>query len=117
MQTQYTYSISETENLVFVGTESSFELYSKAESCTQELIARFSAGKWRYDNLQQRQLFLTLFNQNRMAFYRALKGFLRSMHEKPKMYEFKCVRRKFNIRVSKLRENTWQTMYNIFYNK
>lgn len=113
----FTYSLSDTENLIFLGTSNKFEIFSRAEGSNQDLIARFNAGKWTFDNHQQRQLFLTLFNSNRQGFYKGVTSFLRSLKERPKLYEFTCIRRKINIRITKLRSNLWDRMYNLFYVK
>ena len=113
----FTYSLTDTENLIFCGTVSKFEIFSKPEGGSQDLIARFNAGKWSFDNHQQRQLFLTLFNENRQGFYKGVKSFIRSLKERPKLYEFTCVRRKFNIRVTKMKNNLWEKMYSIFYGR
>lgn len=117
MNHTFTYSLSDTENLIFSGTSSKFDIFSKPEGGSQDLIARFNAGKWSFDNHQQRQLFLTLFDNNRQGFYKGVKSFLRSLKERPKLYEFTCIRRRFNIKVTKLRSTLWDKMYSIFYGR
>jgi len=86
MNQTFTYAISETENLIFSGLENKFELYSKAEGSSRELIARFEAGKWSFENSQQKKLFLALFDSNRVKFFKAIKAFQRSLKELPKLY-------------------------------
>lgn len=113
MNYTFTYSLTETENLIFTGSASNFQIYSKAESSSKELIARFITGKWSFDNLQQRQLFMLLFDNNRIEFYKAYKAYMRSFKDKPKLYEFTCIRRKFSIRVTKLKQNIQKKIFGL----
>ena len=115
MENQFVYPIADTENLIFSGTESRFDLSSKAEGGNQELIARFNAGKWSFENDQQRKLFLALFDTNREKFFRAFKSFQHSLKEAPKLYEFTCLRRKISIRVTKLKKDISEKIQDIFY--
>lgn len=117
MNHTYTYAITDTENLIFSGEASKFEIYSKPEGGTQELITRYQAGRWSFDSHQQRQLFLALFHNNRSAFFRGFKAFQRSLKERPKLYEFTCIRRRFKIKITKIKDNLWDRMYNLFYSK
>jgi len=115
MNQTLTYAISETENLIFSGVENKFELYSKAEGSSRELIARFEAGKWSFENEQQKKLFLALFDNNRVKFFKAIKVFQRSLKELPKLYEFTCLRRKISIKVTKLKKDISEKIQDIFY--
>lgn len=113
----FTYSLTDTENLVFNGNASKFDIFSKPEGGNQDLIAHFNGGKWSFDNHQQRQLFLTLFDNNRQGFYKGVKSFFRSLKEKPKLYEFTCVRRRFNIKITKMKNSLWDKIYGTFYGR
>jgi hypothetical protein len=115
MNQTLTYAISETENLIFSGVENKFELYSKAEGSSRELIARFEAGKWSFENEQQKKLFLALFDNNRVKFFKAIKVFQRSLKELPKLYEFTCIRRRISIKITKLKRNFKDKVQDIFY--
>jgi len=115
MNQTFTYAISETENLIFSGLENKFELYSKAEGSSRELIARFEAGKWSFENSQQKKLFLALFDSNRVKFFKAIKAFQRSLKELPKLYEFTCIRRRISIKITKFKRNFRGKMQDIFY--
>ena len=115
MKNQFVYPIADTENLIFSGTKSRFDLFSKAEGGNQELIARFNAGKWSFENYQQRKLFLALFDNNRVKFFKAIKVFQRSLKELPKLYEFTCLRRKISIKVTKLKKDISEKIQDIFY--
>lgn len=115
MQHTFNYPVSETENLIFSGVENKFDLLSKAEGSNLQLIARFEGGKWSFDNDQQRTLFLALFDTNRKGFFKAIKAFQRSLRDKPKLYEFTCIRRKVSIKVTKLKKSFQDRLQDIFY--
>ena len=115
MENQFVYPIADTENIIFSGTESKFDLFSKAEGGNQELIARFDAGKWSFENDQQRKLFLALFDTNRKTFFKAFKSFQRSLKEAPKLYEFTCIRRRISIKITKLKKSISEKVQDIFY--
>lgn len=117
MEHTFIYSLTDTENLIFIGNTSQFDIFSKPEGGIHERIARFNGGKWEFDNHQQRQLFLILFDNNRKGFFRGIKSFRNSLKERPKLYEFTCIRRKFNIRISKIKNSFWEIVYSTFYSK
>lgn len=115
MQNSFSYLITDTENLIFAGVENKFDLFSKAEGSTIQPIARFEGGKWSFENDQQRKLFLALFDSNRKGFFKAIKAFQRSLKDKPKLYEFTCVRRRISIKITKLKRNFRDKLQDIFY--
>jgi len=115
MQHKFSYLITDTENLIFSGVENKFELFSKGEGSNIQLIARFEGGKWNFENDQQRKLFLALFDNNRKGFFKAIKAFQRSLKERPKLYEFTCIRRRVSIKVTKLKRNFRDKLQEIFY--
>lgn len=117
MEHSFTYSITDTENLIFSGESHNFKIHSKPEGGSQELIAYYKGGKWGFDNHQQRKLFLCLFDNNRPGFFKAFKAFQRSFKERPKLYEFTCIRRRFHIKVTRLRAGLWESLYNTFYTR
>lgn len=113
----FTYTLTETERLIFEGTPSDFQLSSRPEAGKQEKIAHYIGGKWKFDNHQERQLFLNLFDNNRKGFFKAFKNYQRSFKDRPKLYEFTCIRRKFHIKVVKLKATMWDRFYSTFYGK
>jgi len=106
----FSYNLSETEYLIFCTQNNTFDLYSTHEGSTNKTkIGTFKAGKWLWEDFQQQQLFWRLYSIYRDNFGKAIRAYNRSLKEKPQMYEFQCVRRKFSIKVTKLKRgwNNW----------
>jgi len=107
----FIYSLSETEYLGFKTQNNSFELYSGYEGGGEPTkIAMFKGGKWFWDSFEQKKLFWHLYNLFADNFGKAIKSYNRSLKEKPSLYEFSCVRRRFSIRVTKLKRN-WENWF------
>jgi hypothetical protein len=112
----FIYNLSQTEYLQFKTQKGYFELYSGYEAGGQpQKLADHRGGKWVFEDFNQRTLFFTLFNLYRNEFFKAFKSYQRSLREKPSLYEFSCVRRKFSIRVTKLKKGWANWFYNVFY--
>ncbi len=112
----FSYNLSDTECLLFNPIPNGFELYSSAEGLSEKKkVAVYKAGEWLFENFSQQSTFWQLFSMYRNSFGKAFKAYHRSLKEKPAMYEFQCVRRRFSIRVTKVKRGWWQWMYNTFY--
>ena len=112
----FIYNLSQTEYLQFKTQNGYFELYSGHEAGGQpHKLANHRGGKWVFEDFNQQRLFFTLFNLYRNEFFKAFKSYQRSLREKPSLYEFSCVRRKFSIRVTKLKRGWANWFYNVFY--
>jgi hypothetical protein len=112
----FIHNLSQTEYLQFKTQKGYFELYSGYEAGGQpQKLADHRGGKWVFGDFNQRTLFFTLFNLYRNEFFKAFKSYQRSLREKPSLYEFSCVRRKFSIRVTKLKRGWSNWFYNVFY--
>jgi len=111
----FTYNLSETEYLAFNQTREGIELFSSAEgSPEKKKIAVFKAGKWIFESYEQRKLFWFLFNLYKVQFGKGFKAFLKSSKEKPSMYEFKCVRRRISIKITRLKRNWDNWFYGLY---
>ena len=107
----FTYSLSETEYLVFKTQHEHFELYSGHEAGGElTKLATFRGGKWIWDSFEQYKMYWKLYSLFTEQFGKAVRAYNRSLKEKPKMYEFSCVRRKFSIRVTKLKRG-WSNWF------
>ena len=113
----FSYSISETECLVFRAELDCFHVFSKHESTQERHIATFKGGKWIFENMQQRQFFFLLFDRYKEGFGKALKAYNRSLKEKPHLYEFRCLRSKITLKISRMKRNVWNSVYNTFYGR
>lgn len=113
----FSYPLAETESLVFRTELTHFDVFSKHESTQERHIGTFKDGKWVFENLQQRQFFFLLFDQHRLNFGKAIKAYNRSLKEKPHLYEFRCIRKKFTLKISRIKRNVWQSVYNTFYGR
>lgn len=113
----FSYPLSETESLVFRTELDQFDVYSKHESTQERHIATFKDGKWFFENLQQRQFFFLMFNQYRTNFGKAVKAYNRSLKEKPHLYEFRCIRSKVSLKISRVKRNMNNWFYNTFYGR
>ena len=117
MTNTFSYSISETECLVFRAELDCFHVFSKHESTQERHIATFKGGKWIFENMQQRQFFFLLFDRYKEGFGKALKAYNRSLKEKPDLYEFRCLRSKITLKISRMKRNVWNSVYNTFYGR
>jgi hypothetical protein len=113
----FSYSISETECLVFRTELDCFHVYSKHESTQESHIATYKGGKWIFENMQQRQFFFLMFERYRVQFSKAVKAYNRSLREKPHLYEFRCLRSKFSLKVSRVKRNMNNWFYDTFYGR
>ena len=113
----FSYPLSETESLVFRTELDCFHVYSKHESTQESHIATYKGGKWEFENPQQRQFFFLMFNNYKEQFGRAVKAYNRSLKEKPHLYEFRCLRSKFSLRVSRVKRNVNNWLYSTFYGR
>ena len=113
----FSYSISETECLVFRTELDCFHVYSKHESTQESHIATYKGGKWIFENMQQRQFFFLMFERYRVQFGKAVKAYNRSLREKPHLYEFRCLRSKFSLKVSRVKRNMNNWFYDTFYGR
>jgi hypothetical protein len=112
----FNYNISQTEYLHFKTQPNCFELYSGHEAGGQpQKLASHKGGKWVFDDFNQKRLFFTLFDLYRNEFFKAFKSYQRSLMEKPALYEFKCVRRRFSIKVTKLKRGWSNWFVDMFY--
>jgi hypothetical protein len=112
----FQYNLSETEYLVFKTHQDHFELFSGHEGGGQVTkIATFKGGKWGWDSFEQQKLFWHLFDLFALQFGKAIKSYNRSLKEKPSLYEFSCVRRRFSLKVTKLKHNWSNWFYDTFY--
>lgn len=117
MNNLFSFSLSETESLVFRTEQSKFLLFSKHETSQETQIASYVSGRWYFDNYQQRKLFFFLFNIYKKEFGKALKAYVRSIQEKPQTYIITCAKRRFDIKVTKAKRNWSNWIYNNFYGK
>jgi hypothetical protein len=113
----FSYPIAETECLVFRTELDCFHMFSKHESTQESHIATYKGGKWIFENMQQRQFFFLLFDQYKAQFGKAVKAYNRSLKEKPHLYEFRCLRSRFSLKISRVKRSLWQSMYNTFYGR
>ena len=111
----FSYNLSESEYLVFQTHLNHFELYSSHEGSTEKSkMATYKGGKWVFESYQQKKLFWFLYGIYKDQFYRAIKAYNRSLKEKPALYEFSCIRRKFNIKITKLRRGCSDWFYGLW---
>jgi len=107
----FTYNLSETEYLTFHTHRDCLEIYSGHDGATiKTKIATYRAGKWEFDDYKQQKLFWFLFGIYKSEFGKAFKMYIRTLKEKPQMYEFSCVRRRISIKVTKLKRN-WENWF------
>lgn len=110
----FSYSIAETECLVFKTELDHFHLYSKHESTSESHIATYKGGKWIFENMQQRQFFFLLFKQYKVQFGKAVKAYNRSLKEKPRLYEFRCLRSRFSLKVGRLKRGWTNWFFELY---
>ena len=107
----FSYNLSDTEYLVFKTQPNQFELYSGHEGGGEVTkLATFKGGKWYWDSFEQKKVFWHLYELFSGQFGKAVKSYQRSLKEKPALYEFSCVRRKFSIKVTKLKRG-WSNWF------
>jgi len=111
----FSYSLSETESLVFRTEQNQCYLYSKHEGTQEFQVAVYRGGRWLFNSYDQRTLFFYLYSLHKKEFGKAFKSYINSLKEKPKTYEFSCIRRRFNIKVTKLKRNWIEFFYDTFY--
>ena len=111
----FTYNLSDTEYLGFKTQKDYFELYSGHEGGGEPTkIATFRGGKWKWESFEQQKLFWHLYDLFAECFGKAIKAYNRSLKEKPALYEFQCVRRRFSIKVTKLKRNWDNWFYGLY---
>ncbi len=114
------YNLSETEMLVFKPYPGYFELYSGHEGTSnRSKIATYTGGKWVFDDRSQRNLFFMLFTTYKKQFGKAIKFYNSTLtaKDRPKTYIFTCARRRFSIKITKLKRNWWNFIYDTFYGR
>jgi len=111
----FTYNLSETEYLVFKQQLNYFELFSGHEGGGElKKIANYRGGKWFWDSFEQKKLFWFLFSMFKADFGKALKQYIRSLSEKPKTYVIKCAKRRFDIKVQRMKRNWENWFYGLY---
>ena len=114
----FTYNLSETEYLVFKPNHNYFELYSGHEAGSDlKKIANYKGGKWVFDGYEQKKLFWFLYSIYKNNFGKALKQYIRSLDEKPKTYVVVCAKRRFDIKIHKLKRSWDNWFYSTFYSR
>ena len=112
----FMYNLSETEYLVFKTQINCVELFSGYEGSGElKKIANYKGGKWVFDSFDQQKLFWFLFSMFKPHFGKALKAYMRSLDEKPKTYIIKCAKRRFDIKIQKLKKNWNNWFFDTFY--
>ena len=112
------YSLSDTEFLVFKTFKDHLEIFSGHDgSADRTKIANFVNGKWVFDDYNQRKLFFFLFSIYKKKFYHAIKFYNHSLIERPKTYVFTCAKRRISIKITKLRNKMFDSIYNTFYGR
>jgi hypothetical protein len=92
-----------------------FELYSGYEGGGEQTkIATFQSGKWSWSGFEQHKMFWSLYKSFTEEFGKAVKMYNRSLKEKPSLYEFSCVRRRFSIKVTKLKRGWENWFYGLY---
>ena len=110
----FSYNLGDTEYLVFKPNGNQFDLYSGHEIGEAKKIACYKAGEWCFDSYEQERVFWYLFSTYKESMGRAFRLYIRSLKDKPKMYEFNCVRRKFNIKVTKIKRGWSDWFYGLW---
>lgn len=111
----FVYNLSETEYLGFKTQNNYFELYSGHEGGGEPTkIAIFKGGKWVWESFEQKKLFWKLYQMFSENFGKAIAVYKRSLKEKPALYEFSCVRRKFSLRITRLKRGWEKWFYGLY---
>lgn len=107
----FMYNLNDTEYLVFKTQLNCVELFSGYEGGGElKKIANYKGGKWVFDSFNQQKLFWFLFNMFKPQFGKALKAYMRSLDEKPKTYVIKCAKRRFDIKIQKMKKS-WENWF------
>lgn len=118
MENTFIYNLSETEYLVFKPQRDHFELFSGHESsATNTKLATYKTGRWHFEDYNQKKLFWFLFSIYKKDFGKALKQYVKSLEEKPKTYKIVCAKRRVDIKITKMKRNWMNWVYNTFYGK
>jgi hypothetical protein len=108
------YQINENDSLAFKPLDNnSFELFIKGEATSEQKLGQYISGRWRWDDDNQRHLFLTFLKQNEKAFTRAFKSYWLSKIDGPTVWE--CAWRRFKIKITKTKRKTIDKFYNTVY--
>lgn len=111
----FTYHLSETEYLVFKTYNNYFELFSGHEGGAElKKIANYKGGKWNFDSYDQQKLFWFLFTMFKADFGKAIRRFSKSLDERPKTYVFVCAKRRFDVKVQKMKRGWNNWFYNLY---
>jgi hypothetical protein len=111
----FIYNLSDTEYLVFKTQRDCFELYSGHEGTSNNTkIATYKGGEWVFSDYNEKKLFWFLFSIYKNDFGKALKQYIRSLNEKPKIYVIECAARRFNIKITKIKRNISNKFYNLY---
>lgn len=111
----FTYNLSQTEYLVFKTRRGCFEVYSGHEAGGEaKKIATYKSGRWTWETFEEKRLFWNLYKLFPFTFSKAIKAYTRSLKERPALYEFSCIRRKFTVKVTKLKRGWDSWFYNIY---
>lgn len=110
----FIYNLSETEYLVFKSNHNYFEVYSGHEATELKKIANYKGGKWMFDSYDQKKLFWFLYSIFKDDFGKALKQYIRSLNEKPKTYMIVCAKRRFDIKIQKMKRNWDNWFYSLY---
>jgi len=112
----FSYNLSETEYLVFKTHQDNFDLYSGHEAAGElKKLATYKGGKWIFDSFEQQKLFWFLFNSFKDQFGKAFKLYTKLIQEKPKTYVITCAKRRFDIKVQKMKRNWNNWFFDTFY--
>jgi hypothetical protein len=112
------YNLSDTESLLFRTNRDCFEVFSLHEGAADKTkIATYKGGKWVFDDFNQQKFFWLLYDRYKVQFGKAFKAYNRSLQEKPQTYIITCAKRRFDIKVTKMKRNMWDWFYGTFYGK
>lgn len=114
----FTYNLSDTEYLVFKTQRDCFEVFSAHEGGGADMkkIATYQGGRWLFESFEQQKMFWFLFNMFKYQFGKAMKAYSRSLVEKPQTYVFTCAKRRFDIKVQKIKRG-WDNWFYGLYSK
>lgn len=114
----FTYNLSDTEYLVFKTQRDCFELFSAHEGGGADMkkIAIYKGGRWVFESYEQQKMFWFLFNMFKNQFGKALKSYSRATTEKPQTYVFTCAKRRFDIKIQKIKRG-WDNWFYGLYGK
>ena len=114
MTNNFYYQINEVDSLAFKPLDnSSFELFTKGEATSEQKIGQYECGRWKWDDTNQRHLFLTMLKQNEKGFTHAFKSYWNSKVEGPTVWE--CAWRRFKIKITKKKRKFRDSIQDTFY--